>query len=794
MAAQELTSSPPVNWSRFLDQTARDYETPPARGLTHGLQKEAIQNGWGARDGHKKWSYRFVLFPGSGRAPRLLTMTDAGTIGLVGTVTFNTSRLGENEPIPEEQRLARFEAMFESGDTALGPGLFGRGKLMFNAASKQKLILYDSLTRDGTYRFGIRHIEGRNYNQFPHVYEGDEAVAELKTRTHGRLAPLVASGTRITIVDPIDEVVSAVRDGSFLQAIEDSWWEIIQKHDADVTVQALPGKPERARLPKDFGGLPEAPARGWRVFHRENVRLPVEGHAFRVKKIHLLLPPAKATVRPDLLGLHIHRRGMVVGRINVSGMPGEIADRFFGYVFLDAELENALADQENTTHYGFTAPQRSPYRNLKQAVQTEFDRFLEELGLKKPDTSAEEKVRRLIEDAQADLNSILNGLGVPGFGAGRAAGADLQLSVEGLQFPGGLNQISVGDRIDNFQFRLKNTGRQVQKINWDVRTFDRDTGVIEVLLAKRSETVRPDREVRTSALSIRVKVPPYTKHSKVGCVCEVTDADGKSLAKRTFHFFIDLEPDLPDQLAEVRLVTADWPRQDSRRVDYGQSIDNVIYDIENRSPLPMDLRLRVRTLWAAESNSPIQEVHGESVSLTPYQSKTITVPRVEVTEGQYQDVGRGKVNLRCHGAALDTTRQWRKGDRLAENTVSFFLNMDPAYGFWEDTVFHQGGPAEPRSEPRPVDTANRTWKLSVNETHPAYVRTEDDEILRKDYLFEEMARQTIYVLLQMNHDEPVAKLAELAGGQKIDDLTPAEVIERIAYKIVDKVLAAYYSS
>jgi hypothetical protein len=286
--------------------------------------------------------------------------------------------------------------------------------------------------------------------------------------------------------------------------------------------------------------------------------------------------------------------------------------------------------------------------------------------------------------------------------------------------------------------------------------------------------------------------PPYPNHSKVACTCEVSDCDGKVVVRKTFYVFIGLRPEVPEHFAEIRLLAADWPRETSRRVDYGQSIENLSYEIENRTSARMNVRLRVRTLWAKESNSPIEDVHSEDLSLTPFQTKVVTVPAVHVTERVYQDVGRGKVNLRCHAVATTTSDQWHKGDRLAENTVSFFLNMDPAYGFWEDTVFHQGGPAEPRSEPRPVDAALRTWKLSINETHPAYISTEEDEQRRKEYLFEEMARQTIYVLLRMSQEDVLAKLADLGGGQKIDELTPADLIGDIAYKVLDRVLAAYY--
>ncbi len=143
----ELVTSAPVNWSNLLEQVRRDYETPPASGIAHGLQKDAIQNGWGARVKDRGWSFTFTLMNGGGK--RLLTMTDAGTTGLVGKVLDYARDL---PPVfPSTEKLARFECMFDSGG-GVGPGLFGRGKLLFNATSQQQLIYYDSSTSEGDYR------------------------------------------------------------------------------------------------------------------------------------------------------------------------------------------------------------------------------------------------------------------------------------------------------------------------------------------------------------------------------------------------------------------------------------------------------------------------------------------------------------------------------------------------------------------------------------------------------------------------------------------------------------------
>ena len=649
------------NWAHFLEQTKRDYEQAPARGVPHGLQKEAIQNGWGARVGRRPWAFEIVLHPAAedGSYPALLTLTDSGTAGLSGDLHFNTDGLKETEDIPADQRLARFEAMFESGGEGAGPGLFGRGKLIFNVASKERTIFYDSRIKVGDYRFGFRRIHGRDYQQFTTVKEGADAEKELASRTNGRLTPLAETGTRITVVDPTDEVVEAVTSGAMLDAVEETWWEIIQKHHASITVQLHPAKPQEAKVPKDFGPLPEKSGKGWNVLCRENIRLAIDGTSHRVKRIHFLIAPPKHTVSEHLLGLRFHRRGMVVGPIKLSGVPPEVSDRFFGYVLLDHALEDAIADQESTTHYGITSPNRSPYRNLKQYAQTEFDTFLESIGLKKPTTSAEERVRRLAEDAQADLNSILSNLGVPGFGKGKPKPAHLYLTVTDLEFPGGTTQLVMRDEINAFAFRLDNPTKRAEKAWWRVFTSERDAGELQTLMPRKQITARAGGFVTTDDLSISLTSPPYSSYTKVACTCEVTDDDGRILQKKSFFFYIDLKPDTLARWAEVRLYSADWPR-DTRRLDYGDILSNIRYELENMSSERMSVRLRVRTLWAGESNAEIEEVGNVDLEAGPFEGKLFDCPALEIRRTTYEEVGRGKINLRCHAAALRPRRSGKR--------------------------------------------------------------------------------------------------------------------------------------
>ena len=75
-----------------------------------------------------------------------LVFWDEGTMGLTGDILSAdeiTRRFAEGSLGPE-QRLGRFLARFVSGDN-LGAGTFGRGKLVFHAASQTTSILIDSL-------------------------------------------------------------------------------------------------------------------------------------------------------------------------------------------------------------------------------------------------------------------------------------------------------------------------------------------------------------------------------------------------------------------------------------------------------------------------------------------------------------------------------------------------------------------------------------------------------------------------------------------------------------------------
>jgi hypothetical protein len=577
-------------------------------------------------------------------------------------------------------------------------------------------------------------------------------------------------------------------DVAFLQAIEETWWEIIQKYSVSISIADENGNSVVAKVPQEFASLKTTNRNGWKVYYKENVEVEISGGTFRIKRLHMLVPPEGAVLRDELRGVSIHRRGMKVGPIRLSGVPDQIGDRYFGYVQLNPDFENLIAGAENTTHYGFTSRHKPAYKELKRTLQEHQDLFMQQLGFRSAARDADERARRTLDEAKADLDSILSGMGVPGFGGGRPSGDELSLTVKGLVFPNGSPYLGMGMSIAGFWFRVTNRLQSPQTVWVEVFTREREAGVIETLSPRTK--IELTNEINTDKLTLTLKEGVYPRGRKIGCTARVTNEAGDRLGEKTFHIYLEMPAPPDERLAEISLTSAEWPRPNSRRVDFDQKISNLAYEIENLTAHQMKAKVKVGTIWEAERER-IEDVFGIEVDLNAYEKEQFTVPEVKMTRGRYTEIGRGKMLLRCHAVATESTSEWEKGKRLDEHDVVFYLNTDPAYGFFEEAVYSSDGPTKPRSRARPVEGLQR-WSIEINNTHPAFRAVFGDEELTKDYIFEEMARQTVFVLLTRDQVPALRRLTDLGTTDEISEMEPEEILQQIAYAATDRILAQYY--
>lgn len=395
-----------INWIEQVNTLVDGYRSN-GRGVLHGVQKDAIQNSWGARkeDGGKNWKVTFELVETP--IANLFVIEDYGTSGLTGRVLKPEEYL---EDLPAEERWGRFESLaFSSGQGSRVLGSRGRGKFIFVGASEDHVILYDTLREDGTYRFGFRTV---TQTQSPvAAFDDGEGKKKLGEYTKGNLKPIDHVGTRVVIVNPIDEIVKGFDSGEFERAISETWWEIIKKYGASIKL-IQDGKETTAGIPKEFllGAKETASRKVWGP--KKDQALRIGRQIFKVKELYIACD--KTTPVPeDIRGVSIQRAGMKICHISHDILPREIADSLFGYIVVDKELEAELIRDESPEHYSFVFNKTHP-RDLKGYIERETLAFCREklgFGLD-PEKIEREKTKSAERRALNAINSITNKLGL----------------------------------------------------------------------------------------------------------------------------------------------------------------------------------------------------------------------------------------------------------------------------------------------------------------------------------------------------------------------------------------------
>lgn len=734
------------NWNAEIDQVVLGYEEH--RGLVHGLQKDAIQNGWGHRlyKKGKDWKFVFKLIKWK-KNEYLLTMTDIGGYGLTGR-NMRTDEIPDE--LPENERLARFEHMYFSGGATQGAGLFGRGKLIFTAASKDKYIIYDSLTHDGIYRLNRRKLVGRKLENFAKAYEGKDAERMLEELTGGQLKPLKTSGTRVTIVNPKDDVVKAINDGTFLKYIEETWWQILQKSEGAKICVETDKRTDYARIPKEFKNLPTSDTGKWKAKLIQPLSVEYEGVVLKIKKVHFLVSPEPIPL--ETRGIYLYRREMKVANIELKDIPPEIENRFYGFLEIEtnSELENLYLEEkiEGPEHYSINK-NKGLVRKIRKAVQLEFDKFKNELGYGINATKfIKEKTNRILKESLDELHKRMSNLGIS---IGRITiTRDIKVTLENLQLPRQGNVVDIGDKIEEIKFKIENKSNRKYNLKINVCTTDLNGKVIDKLFEGILLMEQPEYKI-LGPFSFNIEQGRYPAKGEILLSCFAKDATtNKTLGARYVSIYIGEKPAKILDPVEIDLEKAIFPRGfGNRRVNYGESVKNLIYSITNNLNEIIKIRFKVKVL-DAQTKTDIQSLHEEDISLDPFKGLKVNCPDINVTQELYSvlDRERGPVILRATAIALENSQSssYRKGDKLKKSDLRFWINMDSGKGVFEDTRSFEGGPEEPRSK---VQAEGQGYIFYLNVTHPAYENLSDntDDSFLRSYTYEQLLRQTLNLLL-----------------------------------------------
>lgn len=431
-------------------------------GIAHGLQKDAIQNAVDARRGRSKVRVHFELIENSNE--KILTITDSNTIGLTGPVLYDA--LSYADDLPSDYHWARFESFAFTKDDPDAIGARGQGKFIFLRASSEYTMYYDTLREDEVYRVGATKAKKTGCPILPseesEAWKGKNGEQEI-AKICG-LKPIKNIGTRIIIIDPIDEVCKEIKNGSFINAIEETWFRAIEKKILEVLV-TYEGKTHYAKLPYPYP-LQKEDSRNIKTWilgsDFSKKYLEIYDKKYRIKNFHAVFLNDDRELEENMSGISIIQKGMKICPVNMNSAPPDIRENIVGYIEFDHKLERELRKGINQypNHYNLKWRRKTP-NEIRNYVRNQLDSFGQtKLGLQtdprqvknRKRTNAEEWAMRQLLRHASDLDL---------FGA------------KGKARPSGTNSYSepkeLGVSINKFTFPNPNIA---PRIDWEQKFSD----------------------------------------------------------------------------------------------------------------------------------------------------------------------------------------------------------------------------------------------------------------------------------------------------------------------------------
>ncbi len=534
-----------VAWYNILKAVVDGYQQKTS--ITHGVQKDAIQNGWDAKidSKGKGWSFSFELI--ESKQASYLVMTDRGTTGLTGKVAGKDEYL---EGLSKNERWAAFEGYGftkEDEEESQALGSRGRGKFIFVGASSDCAILYDTLTTDGNYRFGGRWIQ-RTKNEV-NFYDGDKGRKALAAATYDLIPPLNEIGTRVIIVNPIEEVIKAIRFGEFEFMIGETWWEIIRKYDAKITIKHG-GVEKKVEVPSEFQ-LPKKPEGRMKVWLRHSIKKSFGKIPIEIKTLHIACEPGKK-VHEDLRGIAIQRNGMKICTVEPQVLPEHIFESIYGYVILDEEGEERIKESEGLEHNDISYKKSFP-RELRDWLRTEMKEFAQkELGYNpNPEKERREKQRSAERRALSAINKIAKVLNIIKIGpttsepsiTHRGPTKPIRISMAPPEFPNPQStRVDYGQSIKNLEFSIINDTDNSVETN--LKIFVRyGSEVITTMVDQKFDIPKHEHIVAYGPANLQIKKSKFKQPGPYVISAKIEDSKtAEKLDQKSITFHVETEP------------------------------------------------------------------------------------------------------------------------------------------------------------------------------------------------------------------------------------------------------------
>ena len=756
--------SAPTNYLSHVKFIIKMYERDGVL-LPHAFQKDAIQNAAGARSNPSKWSgWKCVIKLFENEKGRFLIVEDFGTTGLTGpnlTIEQISEMCANDEDFPEDYRLARLSCRNVSGDLKAGAGLFGVGKTLYSAASNTKICKYyfESIIDTGEYR---ANINDKNMLRAEGAFVDDEGRSFIKEETG--LEPIDHIGTRFIIVDPKQEIIDAINSGQMEKDAAETWWRIIPYLNEDEGI-FINGK--RVEVPEQYS--------------EENI---YAGQGRKAEK-HNELVDGLCTKRyglfickeldPQLRGFYFYRRGMKIGKIEMQDVPKEIEDRFYGFIELQSDYEDELANIESGTHYDVDGTKKNSkiYSAMRDFVREFFKECLISWGYIKVKENENKRLYQMAKEIQSQVQNLFKQNGFEEIGKGDIK-KQYHAGFLNVLYPNPEEERTVhtNDKL-KFKYYIKN--HTIIENQFNVRIVVKSSARTVEVYSKKITVEGSDKFV-SEEISLDINELIAERYADNDVVLSVEPSIGKRNDNKHIYFYYDIETKKnPEHDFELIMSSRTMPRQNDKRVNTGEVISDIRYTITNNTNSQTKILLTVNALNCESGNSLIEKIVRDEYVVDACSELETNAFDIVFKSDVYEDkLSKGKIQIRARAVVAENSGIYAKGDVAGEFNYFVFFNKNQKSGI-EDSF-------EP-SIVRDPDDKRCSWiegkqgsrKIIINAGHPEFDLL-PDERTREMYIARLMIKEFAYLYLREGKFSVI--LEDDPDGSKTNSVDVIEILNR----------------
>lgn len=771
-----------TNFKGFIQGIINNYTEQPACGLIHGFQKDAIQNGWGHRLSNlSNWKmiFRYV----ENEKGKFFIVEDCGNTGLIGNNYTDTeiSDLQSRGLLGPEEKLARFSSLYNSGGNTTSAGLYGQGKIMYQAVSKNYLQFFDSFTCEGKYYANFVDLDDTNVKAF----EGEAAIRYIAEKTG--LNKKETTGTRIIIANPIESLVDALRNGELVNDINETWWRIILKYKATIELYDGDTLLYTASVPEVYNKYynDENYCKVW-----DNISLEPE---YRIKHIGFMyteedneLEMINTTTGESLnyLGnIAYYRNDMKIGNVlelDSLGLDPKIKNRISGFLEVDFDWEEKLKVNENQTHYGVKSKNKKDYQKMKTAVTSYLEEFLIMKGLKK-------KSQRV--DPNRDLKELANDL------TDFLKDCDLDLELTTMKNNGKIKplDISCEKKYPNDGLRTVEYGQSLEIKYFVKKTVNDLDYTIDIIFTDedKNDTIYSTETIciNSNEYESQLITIPYEDfivgHRNLVKLLIRSNTNVNTKASCTFPVYVGKDEEDNDEDIIFKLNEIILPNPETRRINYNEKINKIDLKVINNLNKSFTVGISGFIQDVNDRNNTVDVIYRNSdIILEKNSEQIITINDVVFGEKFLNKKGPMKIKFKLsHIDGLEM----QKGEELKEVFITVLYEEDQVDNTANLFDIHTNALEDTKVKSK-LEHNGDMYDLIFNTEYIMYkfVPEDKNDPFYKEYYLGEMLKTLITIKFQNGDYSFIG-----CDDESIKALSADEITSRVK-NFVDSYLSQYF--